>query len=109
MAARGTQPRPFKCWQTQRPLPVILSGVLGLGTLPAPLGMVLLSKVWTLLSESVTCAALPLPASQGIWSRQAGACTPGDSRQGWVRSLGWEDPLEKGKAIHSSILVWRIP
>ena len=25
-----------------------------------------------------------------------------------VRSLGWEDPLEKGKAIHSSILAWRI-
>ena len=27
----------------------------------------------------------------------------------WVQSLGWEDPLEKGKATHSSILVWRIP
>ena len=27
----------------------------------------------------------------------------------WVRSLGWEDPLEKGKAIHSSSLAWRIP
>ena len=27
----------------------------------------------------------------------------------WVRSLGWEDPLKKGKAIHSSILTWRIP
>ena len=27
----------------------------------------------------------------------------------WVRSLGWEDPLEKGIAIHSSILAWRIP
>ena len=27
----------------------------------------------------------------------------------WVRSLCWEDPLEKGKAIHSSILAWRIP
>ena len=26
-----------------------------------------------------------------------------------VQSLGWEDPLEKGKATHSSILVWRIP
>ena len=26
----------------------------------------------------------------------------------WVRSLGWEDPLEKGVATHSSILVWRI-
>ena len=27
----------------------------------------------------------------------------------WVRSLGWEDPLENGKANHSSILAWRIP
>ena len=27
----------------------------------------------------------------------------------WVRSLGSEDPLEKGKATHSSILAWRIP
>ena len=26
-----------------------------------------------------------------------------------VRSLGWEDPLEKAKATHSSILAWRIP
>ena len=26
-----------------------------------------------------------------------------------IRSLGWEDPLEKGKATHSSILAWRIP
>ena len=27
----------------------------------------------------------------------------------WVQSLGWEDPLEKGKATHSSIPAWRIP
>ena len=26
----------------------------------------------------------------------------------WVASLGWEDPLEKGMATHSSILAWRI-
>ena len=26
----------------------------------------------------------------------------------WVQSLGWEDPLEKGKTTHSSILAWRI-
>ena len=26
----------------------------------------------------------------------------------WVRSLGWEDPLEKGKATHSRVLAWRI-
>ena len=30
-------------------------------------------------------------------------------RETEVRSLGWEDPLEKGMATHSSILAWRIP
>ena len=34
---------------------------------------------------------------------------PPTIRETWVRSLGWEDPLEKGKATHSSILAWRIP
>ena len=34
---------------------------------------------------------------------------PPAMRETWVRSLGWEDPLEKGKATHSSILAWRIP
>ena len=32
-----------------------------------------------------------------------------EMRETWVRSLGWEDPLEKGKATHSGILAWRIP
>ena len=27
----------------------------------------------------------------------------------WVWSLGWEDPLGKGMAMHSNILAWRIP
>ena len=27
----------------------------------------------------------------------------------WVRALGWEDPLEKDMAIHSSTLAWKIP
>ena len=30
-------------------------------------------------------------------------------RETQVQSLGWEDPLEKGKATHSSILAWTIP
>ena len=30
-------------------------------------------------------------------------------RETWAQSLGWEDPLQKGKAAHSSILAWRIP
>ena len=27
----------------------------------------------------------------------------------WVQSLGWEDPLQKGMATHSSVLIWEIP
>ena len=34
---------------------------------------------------------------------------PPAMQETWVQSLGWEDPLEKGKATHSSILTWRIP
>ena len=34
---------------------------------------------------------------------------PPATQETWVRSLGWEDPLEKAKATHSSILAWRIP
>ena len=29
-------------------------------------------------------------------------------KETWVQALGWEDPLEKGMAIHSSILAWEI-
>ena len=34
---------------------------------------------------------------------------PPAMRETWIRSLGWEDPLEKGRAAYSSILAWRIP
>ena len=33
---------------------------------------------------------------------------PPAMQETWVRSLGWEDPLEKGKAADLSILAWRI-
>ena len=32
-----------------------------------------------------------------------------EMQETWVQSLGWEDPLEKGKATHSNVLAWRIP
>ena len=34
---------------------------------------------------------------------------PSAMLQTWVRSLGWEDPLEKRMTIYSNILAWRIP
>ena len=32
-----------------------------------------------------------------------------ETQEMWVQSLGWEDPLEKGMATHSSVLAWEIP
>ena len=32
-----------------------------------------------------------------------------EMQETWVRSLGWEDPLEEEMATHSSILAWKIP
>ena len=34
---------------------------------------------------------------------------PPAKQETWVRSLGWDNPLEKGKATHSGILAWKIP
>ena len=34
---------------------------------------------------------------------------PPEMQETWVQSLGWDDPLEKGKATHSSILAWKAP
>jgi len=52
---------------------------------------------------------LPTPVILGFPGGSAGkesACNVGDIR---VRSLGWEDPLEKGTATHASVLAQRIP
>ena len=61
----------------------------------------------------------PLGTSVGLQSkrRKLGYCygvaqlvkNPPAMWETWVQSLGWEDPLEKGKATHSNILAWRIP
>ena len=50
---------------------------------------------------------------QPSWTRASLVAQPVEYlpavQETWVRSLGWEDPLEKGTATHSSILAWRIP
>ena len=57
-----------------------------------------------------------IPTPEGHSENQNSSYTCGSAgkespamQETWVRSLGWEDPLEKGKATHSSILAWRIP
>ena len=49
-------------------------------------GIFITSPIYTKLSQMVK----DLPAT----------------RETWIRSLGWEDPLEKGMVTHSSILAW---
>jgi len=46
---------------------------------------------------------------QGFPDSSAGKKNSPAMRETWIQSLGWEDPLEKGKATHSSIVAWRIP
>ena len=50
----------------------------------------------------------PPPQSQASLVAQM-VTNPPAMQETWIQSLGWEDPLEKGKATHSSILAWRIP
>ena len=51
---------------------------------------------WTPWDSPVALGVKSLPAMQDMW-------------ESWVGSLGWEDPLEKEMAAHSSTLAWRIP
>ena len=50
----------------------------------------------------------PLQSSWASLLAQLGKSLPA-IWETWVQSLGWEDPLENGRATPSSILVWRIP
>ena len=49
------------------------------------------------------------PSGSVVKKKKKSACNTGDLQETQVQSLGWEDPLEKDMATHSSILAWRIP
>ena len=51
----------------------------------------------------------PLQYSRAFLVAQMVVENPPAMQETWVQSLGWDDPLEKGMATHSSILAWRIP
>ena len=63
-----------------------------------------------LLCSTVLCPA-GCCASTLVWASLVAQLVknPPAMQETPVRFLGWEDPLEKGKATHSSILAWRIP
>ena len=71
-------------------------------------------------NESVLCIRWPkywrfsfsISPSMNIWHWFPGGSTVkclSAMQETWVRSLGWEDPLEKEMAAHSSTLTWKIP
>ena len=46
---------------------------------------------------------------QYAWASLVAQLVKNAMRETWIRSLGWEDTLEKRKATHYSILAWRVP
>ena len=77
-----------------------------------------LTSLWTVLFCQNTVVNTPRFHCKGhmFWFRELRASLVGQLVKNspamwetWVWSLGWEGPLEKGKATHSSILAWKIP
>ena len=63
----------------------------------------------TLVQSTEEGLGYPLQYSWTSLVAQLVKKNPPSMQETCVQSLGWEDPLEKGKATHSSILAWRIP
>ena len=73
------------------------------------------SKLWSKDKFTIACFdSTPLEKWQALRAIQASLMTQMVKnlpvmQETWVRPLGWEDPLEKEMATHSSIFAWRIP
>ena len=86
--------------------------------MPSLLRIPWISQGWTPAADLGLIPGLGRSAGEGIgyplqfsWTSLVAQLVknPPAMWETWVRSLGSEDPLEKGKATHSSILSWRIP
>jgi len=62
--------------------------------------------ILTAKGKSDYCAMMEVRKRISGIQDKASACNVGET---WVQFLGWEVPLEKEMATHSSILAWRIP
>ena len=85
----------------------------GLTSLIAPTALVQAHNTLNCFCNSFPCPVFPflgLPSSAS-WASLVTQLVknPPAMWETWVRSLGWEDPLENGMATHSSIFAWRIP
>ena len=95
--ARGTKPITAPGgWTESDPLPATVPSQhhLGRATWPGSVTLRLLSSSLSKMRASLVAQLVKNPPAM---------------QETWVQSLGWEDPLEKGKAPHSSSLAWRIP
>ena len=81
--------------------------------LSVPISFLTVGCVWNLFlqywPQVFSWGHLSLRVTQSYELEVLGSKRLPAMRETWVRSLGWEDPLEKGKDTHSSILAWRIP
>ena len=64
----------------------------------------------SLEGQAVESDMLGLKATLHLWNSQMAQTIKNllAMQESWVRSLGWEEPLEKGMTAHSSILAWEI-
>ena len=76
----------------------LISLVLNLGSFQKT-GEIAACASWTVGKDSLALIGFP------GFNAKVSACNAGT----WVRTLGWEDPLEKEMETHSSILAWKIP
>ena len=91
-----------------------------LDSIPGSMGMSL-SKLWQMVKgidwHATVHEVTKSQTQLNIWTREIGGSEVWDSevknlpamQKSQVQSLGWEDPLEKRVAPHSSILAWKIP
>ena len=86
---------------TRDQIPTLQGGFLTTGTSGQSLSY-LFKRINGASRNLVVFSFLGFPVAQLVKNRAA-------KQETWVRSLGWDNPLEKGTATHSSILTWRIP
>ena len=87
---------------SERPAPVSLTGFI--------VSVPWVIALWTHISDLGNDPGIGFyQADSGLplWAQPVK--NPPAMRETWVGSLGWEHPLQEGKATHSSILAWRIP
>ena len=71
----------------------------------------IINKWWYVISGILAVIMVNFFSNENciIWASPVTLVVPANAEETWVPSLGGEDPLEKGTAIHSSIPAWEIP